>query len=200
MKSEAIVLARMQCDHKPSTRPWRADSVSGEDRGRALPMRPFQGQHAPLATVRLRGSADISVSRYESRKRNQLLYCPSLKRNVSDRERQTPAGPLPATMFVLIGYPGIPPTALLAAPDGRACGLLEAVSTGPPQGLARERRGRTANAIIHTSIADQSRQTVPTPYLISGHARICSKRVSVLNSDDLVIPIRRGERFSVAHV
>ena len=48
--------------------------------------------------------------------------------------------------------------------------------------------------------AQHGKSMAPTPYPISNHDRICSKRISVFDSDDLVIPIRRGERFSIAHV
>jgi hypothetical protein len=48
--------------------------------------------------------------------------------------------------------------------------------------------------------AQHRKSMAPTPYPISNHDRICSKRISVFDSDDLVIPIRRGERFSVAYV
>jgi hypothetical protein len=54
-----------------------------------------------------------------------------------------------------------------------------------------------ANAIIRPSMANR------WPRLriqFSNHDRIFSKRISVFDSDDLVIPTRRGERFSIAHV
>jgi hypothetical protein len=54
-----------------------------------------------------------------------------------------------------------------------------------------------AHAIIRPSMANR------WPRLriqFSNHNRIFSKRISVFDSDDLVIPTRRGERFSIAHV
>jgi len=54
-----------------------------------------------------------------------------------------------------------------------------------------------ANAIIRPSMANQwPRLRIQS----QNHDRSCSKRISVFDSDDLVIPIRRGERFSIAHV